>query len=90
MEIAHPAIAAAGPARLAGVGVGVALGISHRTVRRDIDRLREMGYRIEAAMGPDDDDQALAVAIALRAAPALGAGIGEALGRYIRNPRRRG
>jgi len=53
-----------------------------------------MGYRIEATMGPDggyrldsgaelppllfDDDEALAVAIALRTAPALGAGIGEA------------
>jgi predicted DNA-binding transcriptional regulator YafY len=75
------------------------LGISHRTVRRDIDRLRAMGYRIEAAMGPDggyrleagndmppllfDDDQALAVAIALRAAPALGAGIGEAAVRTL-------
>lgn len=70
------------------------LGITDRTVRRDIDRLREMGYCIEATMGPDggyrldsgaelppllfDDDQALAVAIALRTAPALGAGIGEA------------
>ena len=70
------------------------LGITDRTVRRDIDRLREMGYRIEATMGPDggyrldsgaelppllfDDDQALAVAIALRTAPALGAGVGEA------------
>ncbi len=70
------------------------LGITDRTVRGDIDRLREMGYRIEATMGPDggyrldsgaelppllfDDDQALAVAIALRTAPALGAGIGEA------------
>lgn len=29
------------------------LDISHRTVRRDIDRLREMGYRIAATMGPD-------------------------------------
>lgn len=75
------------------------LGISDRTVRRDIDRLREMGYRIESTMGPDggyrleagndmppllfDDDQALAVAIALRAAPALGAGIGEAAVRAL-------
>lgn len=75
------------------------LGITDRTVRRDIDRLREMGYRIEATMGPDggyrldsgaelppllfDDDQALAVAIALRTAPALGAGIGEAAVRAL-------
>ncbi|MDQ1075043.1 MULTISPECIES: YafY family protein [Microbacterium] len=75
------------------------LGISDRTVRRDIDRLRGMGYRIESTMGPEggyrleagndmppllfDDDQALAVAIALRAAPALGAGIGEAAVRAL-------
>lgn len=58
-----------------------------------------MGYRIETTMGPDggyrldagaemppllfDDDQALAVAIALRAAPALGADIGEAAVRAL-------
>lgn len=70
------------------------LNISDRTVRRDIDRLREMGYSIQATMGPDggyrldagtelppllfDDDQVLAVAIALRAAPAIGAGVEEA------------
>jgi biotin operon repressor len=57
------------------------LGVSHRTVRRDIDRLREMGYNVQATMGPDggyrldagadlppllfDDDQALALALAL-------------------------
>ena len=29
------------------------LGVSHRTVRRDVDRLREMGYSIRATMGPD-------------------------------------
>lgn len=70
------------------------LDISHRTVRRDIDRLREMGYRIEATMGPDggyrldageqlppllfDDDQVIALAVALRSAPLLGAGTEEA------------
>jgi predicted DNA-binding transcriptional regulator YafY len=70
------------------------LNISDRTVRRDIDRLREMGYSIRATMGPDggyrldagselppllfDDDQTVAVAIALQAAPAIGAGIEEA------------
>jgi len=75
------------------------LDVSDRTVRRDIDRLREMGYRIETTMGPDggyrldagaemppllfDDDQALAVAIALSAAPALGADIGEAAARAL-------
>ncbi|SDZ06572.1 helix-turn-helix transcriptional regulator [Herbiconiux ginsengi] len=75
------------------------LGISHRTVRRDIDRLREMGYRIEATMGPDggyrldagselppllfDDDQVVALAVALQAATATGAGIGEAAVRAL-------
>lgn len=70
------------------------LSVSDRTVRRDVDRLRDMGYRIQATMGPDggyrldsgselppllfDDDQALAVAIALRTAPAIGTGIEEA------------
>lgn len=70
------------------------LNITDRTVRRDIDRLREMGYSIRATMGPEggyrldagtelppllfDDDQTVAVAIALQAAPAIGAGIEEA------------
>src|SRR5690554_3122286 len=70
------------------------LNISDRTVRRDIDRLRGMGYSIQATIGPEggyrlaaghalppllfDDDQAVAVAIALRAATNVGAGIEEA------------
>ncbi|WP_221358923.1 helix-turn-helix transcriptional regulator [Streptomyces beigongshangae] len=70
------------------------LETSDRTVRRDIERLREMGYSIQATMGPDggyrldagselppllfDDDQTVAVAIALQAAPAVGVGIEEA------------
>ncbi|WP_187977383.1 YafY family protein [Mycetocola sp. JXN-3] len=70
------------------------LEISHRTVRRDIDRLREMGYRIDATMGPDggyrldagnelppllfDDDQVVALTLALQAASVTGAGIEEA------------
>ncbi|MCF4122629.1 WYL domain-containing protein [Antribacter sp. KLBMP9083] len=75
------------------------LGISHRTVRRDVDRLREMGYRIQASMGPDggyhleagselppllfDDDQAIALAVALQAATMAGAGIEEAAVRAL-------
>jgi predicted DNA-binding transcriptional regulator YafY len=70
------------------------LDVSHRTVRRDVDRLREMGYSIRATKGPHggyrldagselppllfDDDQVVALAVALQAATATGAGIEEA------------
>ncbi|MFC5676117.1 helix-turn-helix transcriptional regulator [Aeromicrobium endophyticum] len=70
------------------------LGISHRTVRRDVNRLREMGYSIHAAMGPEggyrldagselppllfDDDQVVALAVALQTAATTGVGIDEA------------
>jgi len=69
------------------------LGVSERTVRRDVDRLRELGYRIRAVMGPDggyrlepgadlppllfDDEQAVALAVALRVAAVSGADVGE-------------
>lgn len=69
------------------------LQTSGRTVRRDIDRLREMGYSIQATMGPDggyrlgagtelppllfDDEQTVAVAVSLQTAPAAGVGIEE-------------
>ena len=69
------------------------LDISDRTVRRDVDRLREMGYRIHSVKGPDggyrldagselppllfDDDQAIALAVALQSAAQSGAGIDE-------------
>lgn len=70
------------------------LGITHRTVRRDIDRLRRMGYRIEASLGPGggyrlragselppllfDEDQTVAVAVALQTASVSGVGIEDA------------
>lgn len=75
------------------------LEISHRTVRRDVDRLREMGYRIRSAKGPDggyrldagadlppllfDDDQVVALAVALQAATVAGAGVEEAAVRAL-------
>ena len=73
--------------------------MSERTVRRDIDRLREIGYPIRAVRGPDggyqlaagtqlppllfDDDQAVAIAVALRTAVATGAGIEDAAARAL-------
>lgn len=60
------------------------LGVTVRTVRRDVDRLRELGYAITAAKGPYggyrlspgeelppllfDDEQAVAIAVALQSA----------------------
>ena len=60
------------------------LEVSHRTIRRDIDRLRELGYPVESLTGPAggyrlragtampplllDDDEAIAIAVGLRTA----------------------
>ncbi|MGO1318051.1 MAG: helix-turn-helix transcriptional regulator [Cellulomonadaceae bacterium] len=65
-----------------GALLAARLGISPRTVRRDVDRLRGLGYRVRSTKGPDggyrldagaelppllfDDDQAVAVALALQ------------------------
>jgi predicted DNA-binding transcriptional regulator YafY len=70
------------------------LEVSARTIRRDVDRLRELGYPVRATKGPDggyrldagadlppllfDDEQAVAVAVALQTATAGVAGIEEA------------
>lgn len=75
------------------------LDVSPRTVRRDVDRLRELGYPVEAAKGPDggyrlgagtqlppllfDDEQAVALGIALKTAATGGAGIEEAAARAL-------
>lgn len=82
-----------------GSNLAEKLDVSRRTVRRDVDRLREMGYRIQATMGPDggyrldagselppllfDDDQIIALAVALRSATAAGTGIEEAAVRAL-------
>ena len=60
------------------------LEVSGRTIRRDVDRLRELGYPVDALSGPAggyrleagtampplllDDDEAVAIAVGLRAA----------------------
>jgi predicted DNA-binding transcriptional regulator YafY len=82
-----------------GPVLGERLGVSERTVRRDVDRLRELGYPIRATKGPDggyrlgagnrlppllfDDEQAVALAVALRTAVGTGAGIEEAAARAL-------
>jgi predicted DNA-binding transcriptional regulator YafY len=64
------------------------LDASERTVRRDVERLRDLGYRITAVRGPHggyrlepgsalppllfDDEQAVALAVALRTATGTG------------------
>lgn len=82
-----------------GVLLAQRLGVSERTVRRDVDRLRELGYLVHAVKGPDggyrleagsqvppllfDEDQAIALAVALRIAVGTGAGIEEAAARAL-------
>lgn len=75
----------------AGPSLATELGVDVRTVRRDVDRLRELGYPVEASSGIGggyalgrgadlpplvlDDEEAVALAIALRAASANVGGI---------------
>lgn len=70
------------------------LDVSERTIRRDVDRLRELGYDIDATRGPAggyrlragahlppvafDADQAVAVAVALRVAASAGGPLADA------------
>lgn len=74
-----------------GAALSEQLGVDARTVRRDVDRLRELGYPVEASSGVGggyalgrgadlpplvlDDEEAVALAIALRAAGATVGGI---------------
>ena len=67
-----------------GTDLAARLEVSQRTVRRDVDRLRDLGYPVHATRGTDggyrlgagaampplllDDDEAVAVAVGLRTA----------------------
>ena len=67
-----------------GIELAERLGVSARTVRRDVDRLRELGYQVDASAGVDggyqlaagahlppllvDDDEAVALSVGLRTA----------------------
>jgi predicted DNA-binding transcriptional regulator YafY len=71
-----------------GTELAERLGVTTRTVRRDVDRLRELGYPVHAEMGPVggyrlgagaelpplllDDDEAVAVAVGLHGAASGG------------------
>ncbi|WP_308121717.1 helix-turn-helix transcriptional regulator, partial [Actinotalea ferrariae] len=75
------------------------LDVSDRTVRRDVDRLRELGYPITSTRGRDggyrleagsalppllfDDDQAVALAVALQTAAGSASGVAEAATRAL-------
>lgn len=75
------------------------LDVTSRTVRRDVDRLRELGYSITAAKGPEggyrlaagsdlppllfDDEQAVAIAVALQSVPSSGVDAGDAAARAL-------
>ncbi|WP_454198960.1 helix-turn-helix transcriptional regulator [Nocardia sp. Marseille-Q1738] len=76
-----------------GAALAERLGVTGRTVRRDIDRLRELGYPVHATQGAAgyrlgagaalpplllDDDEAVAVAVGLRSASGTVAGLEEA------------
>jgi len=75
------------------------LDVTTRTVRRDVDRLRELGYSIAAVKGPDggyrlaagselppllfDDEQAVAIAVALQSIASSGVDLDEAASRAL-------
>ncbi|QCB93090.1 helix-turn-helix transcriptional regulator [Cellulomonas shaoxiangyii] len=82
-----------------GVALAERLQVSPRTVRRDVDRLRELGYPVHATKGPDggyrleagsqmpplllDDEQVLALTLALQTASTGVDGVDEAAGRAL-------
>lgn len=79
--------------RWAGEELAEYTGVTDRTLRRDVDRLRSLGYVVDAVAGPGggyqlgrgsivpplllDDAEAIAVTVALRAAADAFVGLGE-------------
>ncbi|MFJ3926092.1 helix-turn-helix transcriptional regulator [Streptomyces sp. NPDC090022] len=71
------------PREWPGSELATRLGVSRRTIRRDIERLRDLGYPVEASLGAEggyrlvagaalppltlDDEEAVAIAVGLRA-----------------------
>ena len=97
---ARPARAAPVPRRLdRAPSSPQRLGVTDRTVRNDIDRLRGLGYPVDAVRGPGghyrlgvgtklpplllDDDEAVAVAVGLRAGDRRSPGIEETSARAL-------
>ena len=85
--------------RWGGADLADRLGISARTLRRDVECLRDLGYPVATVKGPSggyslsaggrlpplmlDDEQVMAIAIALQTAPSAVVGIDDALGRAL-------
>lgn len=83
---------------IGGTVVGMA-DTSQRILRRDVETLRDLGYPVHAIKGPQggyrlgaggklpplvlDDDQAIAIALALQTAPATVTGIDDAVARAL-------
>jgi predicted DNA-binding transcriptional regulator YafY len=82
-----------------GPGLAERLGVTARTLRRDIDRLRSLGYTVLATAGPGggyklgrgsvlpplllDDAEAIAIAVSLRSGMDAYSGISETAARTL-------
>ncbi len=82
-----------------GQNLAERLGVSTRTLPRDVESLRALGYPVHAGKGPEggyrlgvgsklpplllDDEQAIAVAVALQTAPSSVSGIDDAVARAL-------
>lgn len=79
------------------------LGVSERTIRRDVETLRDLGYQIDPVKGAGggyrlrggarlppllfDEDQVVAIAVSLQTAPTVLAGIDESCARALQTVR---